>query len=999
MEEALNELILKAFKLVTRAVRFVDLWNESNEVDMWKEKIGAQATEGSIDASMTAQDENRDATVAQPTTFADQANPGEVTRKDVNVDFPREVDAPVPSWLESTTMANGNNEGEANIRPRSSRASQIYVRAGASPSNEQPLQLLSTPPMRNSGTHRISYSTHSPDICHSSLVSEKLNETHNSFLSLLSNFAGPHLLSRSTSELIHGAEQAVNSCCVLLAVVEAVWEQDLKRSDLLEQTRNDMHGKLQDLLTAARDALRPAQADDKDIFDGQRLADTATACVRCAGECVAKTRFVIEKIGDFEFETTGLGISNFADFDFQPPSLTADKGSESTQNTFMAHETSNSLEPSSEPPRSSVYISSTPCSIDTSITPDPDVYSLGGCVERTVMTSFRSSAHSMPHSVSYTASPLVSPPLVLGGTDSQGSQTIFSTSSGVHVDGIKADRSDSIDESSIESECNYVGSMRDSETSILSSTITRSTSPDMLSSEPYEISSVNRIEVESSSALDEDPDATEAKVLEKTFAHELVHNKDGQITGGSLPALIERLTSCDSTPDMHFTSIFYLTFRSFTTPSEFAQALIDRFEYVQDSPQIALPVRLRVYNAFKNWLDSHWRSDCDKAALGLILPFAAGQLSAAHPSAGKRLTETVGKMSNISGPSVPRLVSSMGKTNTAAVQYVSPDTPLPMPIISKSQLSALRNWKNGGASISILDFEPLELARQLTIKESRIFCSILPEELLDTEWMKPSSSRAVNVRAMSTISNDLANLVVDCILQSEDAHKRAKLIKQWIKIANKCLELNNYDSLMAIICSLNSSTISRLKRTWDMISAKTKTTLERLGGILEVSRNYAVLRQRLQTLSPPCLPFVGMYLTDLSFVDIGNQPTRQLPSEGGKTVSVINFDKHMKTAKIISDLQRFQSPYRLMEVPELQTWMQDQFVRVRSAEQSTDQSAFQSYYRRSLLLEPREPTSTKSSSVEPPSKLSARDGGRERFDMFNLMWPHPSKEKLVAHQT
>jgi hypothetical protein len=133
-----------------------------------------------------------------------------------------------------------------------------------------------------------------------------------------------------------------------------------------------------------------------------------------------------------------------------------------------------------------------------------------------------------------------------------------------------------------------------------------------------------------------------------------------------------------------------------------------------------------------------------------------------------------------------------------------------------------------GSSVSILDFDPLELARQFTIKESRIFCSILPEELLATEWMKKSGSMAVNVRAMSRLSTDLANLVADCILQLEDPKQRAKLIKQWVKIANKCLELNNYDSLMAIICSLNSSTILRLKRTWDIVSAKTKATLENL---------------------------------------------------------------------------------------------------------------------------------------------------------------------------
>ena len=41
-----------------------------------------------------------------------------------------------------------------------------------------------------------------------------------------------------------------------------------------------------------------------------KLLMAATGCVKAAGECVAKTKFVIERIGDFEFEpeTQGLGV-------------------------------------------------------------------------------------------------------------------------------------------------------------------------------------------------------------------------------------------------------------------------------------------------------------------------------------------------------------------------------------------------------------------------------------------------------------------------------------------------------------------------------------------------------------------------------------------------------------------------------------------------------------------------------------------------------------------
>lgn len=250
----------------------------------------------------------------------------------------------------------------------------------------------------------------------------------------------------------------------------------------------------------------------------------------------------------------------------------------------------------------------------------------------------------------------------------------------------------------------------------------------------------------------------------------------------------------------------------------------------------------------------------------------------------------------------------------------------------------------------------------------------------------------MNVRAMSTLSTDLAHLVADSILYLEEPKKRAATIKHWVKIANKCLELNNYDSLMAIICSLNSSMISRLKKTWDIVSQKTKTVLEQLCGIVDVSRNYAVLRQRLQNHVPPCLPFVGTYLTDLTFVDHGNQSLRTLSTHDSE-MTVINFDKHMKTARIISELQRFQIPYRLTEVPELQVWMQNEFVRVRSNGEITTQT----FYRRSLVLEPREASRSannlQSQSEPMPSML---DNAKDKFDF--LSWTnHPKAKSVPTH--
>ena len=951
VELDLNEMFLKAFKMVNRAVEFLDIWEEHMQ---------------NIDASVIIDDAK--SMRGPPTPPAEQAQ----FRLSGN-------SQEIASNAHNNAPANSNQE-QAGVRPRYSRSSQTFVRPGSSSNS---LGLAN----RQSTSHRTSCTVHPVSRI---LASEKLTALHNGFITSLAYFIGLHIQSRSSTEIRLTTEQSVVSCRDMLRLVEEIWEHDWRRSVALQEAHDTMYEKIADLADAAKDIYKSLRSED-----GDTLVYAATACVRAAGECVAESQFVIERVGDFELEPFGLGISDLesARHAENPTQVAEGQRDSTTEDLPIPPEPLNKPpSPPYKPADQDLPVASAVPAITSSLD-----HSFNAVLVESTATVDRSSVQ------------LLLPPLppftsCLLSYDDQCPSPPSLNGSVIETRNNNDDRTreDSLGVSSSFDSSTYVSSTRDSEPSVVSQSSTRATSPDATFFALVEHPSMNKHDTGVQPTLFGDSDEDEVKILEMTFAHELVYNREGQISGGTLPALIERLTTHDSTPDATFVSTFYLTFRLFATPTAFAQALIDRFQYVGESPHIAGPVRLRVYNVFKGWLESHWRNECDSPALELIVPFAKRQLQIVLPTAGKRLATLASKVTAANGPLVPRLISSIGKTNTSIALYVPPDTPLPTPIITKSQLAALKNWKHGGASVSILDFDPLELARQFTIKESQIFCSILPEELLATEWMKKSGSMAVNVRAMSRLSTDLTNLVTDYILQLEDPKKRAIVIKQWVKIGNRLLELANYDSLFAVICSLESSTILRLKRTWELVSSKTKATLEHLKSVVDISKNYVVLRQRLQNHVPPCLPFVGTYLTDLTFVDIGNQTTRQLPGEGPEeNRSVINFDKHMKTAKIISELQRFQIPYRFTEIPELQTWMQDQLVRVRTS----DESSMQNHYRRSLILEPRDQVHCKPSPVESQASFSSTKDklDKDKFEFFGLGWSyhtrHHSRDKTVTRPT
>jgi hypothetical protein len=916
VEQVLDDMLLKSFKIVTRGVRFLDVWNEH---------VGL--TRAILDLEPNAED-TYGSPVQTPSTETFSISD------------------------RSTTAATERNWS----RPIHSQASHYGENSVYSGYTRPPSSLKSERGNRISVSHRVSYTGPAANQRNADLASVRLGAAYDAFLGVLGSFIGLHLQSRSSTELIVTTQQSVTSCQVLLNLVEAIWEHDFQRSLQLGEAKNTMYDRIGELVYAARDIFRPNSTGDEVPFmldEGKRLVNAATDCVRGAGSCVLLARAVLEQIGDFE-----------VDLPTNTPSI-AENPSETPEQVDVDVQMQDT-----EPQPSSLRLLSPPISIpERDLAPATPALTTG-VTPSSILSS--TGLQSPRLDVDINTAPLV--------------MNDISPSDSTYQDHVAQDDSQALyryetrGTTSIGSSFTYKSTIRDSEISGVSQTSTRATSPDIGGT--GEIRSLK--ESLSRSTLAEEADETEAAILGRTYAHELIF-KDGQVVGGSLRALIEKLTAHESTPDALFVSTFYLTFRLFASPMDFAEALADRYDYIADTPNAAGPVRLRVYNIFKGWLETHWRHDCDIIALPFIIDFSKNKLMEALPNAGNRLVELAEKVATADGAIVPRLVSSIGKTNTSIAQYVSPETPHPAPVISKSQLNLLKQWKNTGSTISILDFDPMELARQITIKESRIFCSILPEELLATEWMKKSGSLAVNVRAMSTLSTDLANLVADSILHMEEPKKRALIIKQWVKIANKCLELNNYDSLMAIICSLNSSTIVRLKKTWELVSQKTKTTLDSLKEVVDVSRNYAVLRQRLQNCAPPTLPFVGVYLTDLTFVDHGNPATRNL-QDGG--MAVINYDKHVKTAKIISELQRFQIPYRLTEVPELQTWMQDQFVRVRSA----GEKSFQNYYRRSLILEPRE--TPRAGSTDTTATAPSREVTKDRFDF--LTWSHNSKAKSVA---
>lgn len=445
--------------------------------------------------------------------------------------------------------------------------------------------------------------------------------------------------------------------------------------------------------------------------------------------------------------------------------------------------------------------------------------------------------------------------------------------------------------------------------------------------------------------------------------NDVVYNNEGHLVAATMEALFERMTPHDSIVDPAFSAVFFLTFRLFSTPLALVEALINRYNIMPPSnlsedemliwqQQKGIPIRLRVSNFVKTWLEMYWRSGVDDIALSHLSSFTKDALLHYFPAPSQRILDLISMRQD----SNTSLVSPKSERVRDPGMSINPPSytlsEVPRPTMTKALLATLRG-KNFD-TVAITDFDALELARQLTIMECDLYCAIQPEEVLETgqEGTKPP----VNVRAVSSLSTVITGWVAENILNEHDIKKRMALVKFFIKVADRCTSLHNFSTPRSILAALDSSTISRLHQTWLGVPHKSRMQLDSLRRLADHGRNYHQYRSRLRNIAPPAVPFLGLYLTDVTFCREGNPSYRESPSAPGK--KLLNFNKYHKLARIVQDMQRFQVPYNLKKIPEVQEYLQMAF------ENSKHHGDLQDLYRRSLLVEPKQPADT-----PPPSDM------------------------------
>lgn len=232
---------------------------------------------------------------------------------------------------------------------------------------------------------------------------------------------------------------------------------------------------------------------------------------------------------------------------------------------------------------------------------------------------------------------------------------------------------------------------------------------------------------------------------------------------------------------------------------------------------------------------------------------------------------------------------------------------------------------------SFMDIPAMEAACQLTHLESSLFRRVAPNELMHQSWNSKDNATP-NLSKLIARFNEVSYWVASEIVSVENLKNRVEVVKRFITIAEYVRQLNNFSTMMEIVVGLNLASVQRLEKTWVSIPPKYMQIYNSLMALTSSSQNYKAYREATAGLQAPIVPYIGVYLRDLTFIEDGNETLLN------KT-KIVNYEKMRMLQNIFREMTNFQAlPYPFKEDPSIMKYLTQDRVMFTSDEELRNHS-------------------------------------------------------------
>lgn len=336
-------------------------------------------------------------------------------------------------------------------------------------------------------------------------------------------------------------------------------------------------------------------------------------------------------------------------------------------------------------------------------------------------------------------------------------------------------------------------------------------------------------------------------------------------------------------PDFGFRNVFFLTYRAYASPEEVFHQFESIFKNAttvtddQIQPEIyeneevgeVHLTQIRLLNLLRYWVQAHYsdfKSDRDMSALlSDFLERASSEFGA--------LTKEICRIRDLQENHI-----------------------IDEPVEVLKLFDSIKKRQTIDLASTFDDIPAADIAEQIALLDSIIFNQIDPVELL--WYVRGHKDKARNTCLCIEYFNHLGMLVRSEVLCRLSLTKRVQVIEKWIEIACILKELSQFNSLKAVLSGLKCASVKRLRQTWSEVSQEWRNREEELVQLTNFTDAYKKLRKATREAPPPVTPYVGLYLSDLTFM-----------SEGSSTKlanNFINLRKFYLMGGSLREIQEFQ---------------------------------------------------------------------------------------------